>query len=78
MRPNIEQERQELRARATGQRNGKGHRARQLLARMPELAERYRRLMAGAITVLAREDELSGSGGKMWSAPNLPRSLRVK
>lgn len=52
----IEQERQELQARAAGRRDGKAQRARQLLARMPELAERYRRLMGEAVKALARED----------------------
>ena len=52
----IEQERQELQAKAAGRRNGKAQRARQMLARMSELAERYKRLMADAIKALARPE----------------------
>lgn len=52
----IDQERQQLQARAAGRRDGKAARARQLLARMPELADRYRTLMGEAVKVLAREE----------------------
>jgi len=52
----IAQERQGLMAKAEGKRNGKATRARQLLARLPELADRYRKLMEDAVKAFARDE----------------------
>ena len=52
----IEQERAELQAKADGKRDRKWQRARQLLAHIPELADRYKKLMQSAIKVFSNEE----------------------
>ncbi len=75
----IEKERAELLAKASGKRDQHESRARQMLARLPELVERYRQQIQQAITVLADENVVHGAreetrrllvGGRITLAPN--------
>ena len=79
----IEKERAELLAKAAGKRDQKDGRARQLLARMPDMVSGYRAQVQRAIAVLAKSEAVEDGresmlrlleDGRITLAPNPPHT----